>query len=458
MDTEDVYFDKYQKYKAKYLELKKNTDQAGGAGAAFLNWLSWVFSDSDDVVTNKKLFGKKDEDIEYFQTVFTKLLNDYQTWYKTNLGKEGVIKTLMESNLNDVQKQNIINKLVKLFKSNKKMFFTESSTNIDRIFEDVFKGGEEKINQFYMNQATDSEVESPQVESEIPSLETAELVIINKIKENVFENIDPKFNEDKNNNFREFLELKEEDGSFRYPVKTYDDILYAVAIYLSMIAFKEKVKELGLGDENGNIREDLKSSDPNIYPVELRRLDEDKAGLDMVTLEELVVAINKLNSQENLIKDCAEKNLGSSFNECNKEELLKKEKSNEEYVVKKNEIETLHRQISLPLDADRIKLVEALNILQKYVEVPETDQLQTWINTLYYEELIKVREEIAKDFDLPVERYESLSLLNDALRKKLDSDGYIQPELPEIIDSDSEGLPENLDSDQELIVNTPVEE
>ena len=120
-----------------------------------------------------------------------------------------------------------------------------------------------------------------------------------------------------------------------------------------------------------------------------------------------------------------------------------------------NEIETLHREISLPLDADRIKLVEALKILQKYVEVPETDQLQTWINTLYYEELIKVREEIATDFGLPVERYESLSLLNDALRKKLDSDGYIQPELPEIIDSDSEGLPNNLDSELEPIVNTP---
>ena len=30
MDTEDIYYDKYQKYKSKYLELKKQIEQSGG--------------------------------------------------------------------------------------------------------------------------------------------------------------------------------------------------------------------------------------------------------------------------------------------------------------------------------------------------------------------------------------------------------------------------------------------
>lgn len=31
MDTEDIYYDKYQKYKSKYLELKKQIEQSGGS-------------------------------------------------------------------------------------------------------------------------------------------------------------------------------------------------------------------------------------------------------------------------------------------------------------------------------------------------------------------------------------------------------------------------------------------
>ena len=376
MDT-IVYFDKYKKYKSKYLEFKKKTSQSGGSS-----------SNRSDI------------------------WDEYKIWYKENLSK--------------VQK---LQEMFRLVSEEQKEEITEEIHNMLHAHDNSYPNKPGPVYNKFEELKVIDEDNLPYGKNFRESFQNSLINLVGNLKKkSVYNNYDDDFK----NIFVKKINLSDSDYTdlalvivLKYLIEEFNklSIISEIPTYINPDTKRTEVLESITNVKNVNGK-NVETAQPSKIPQEIKDIYKLNLQETNLSLEDLVLlysnAVKALNSQQILNVKCGEVYLKKGFHECNEKKISDKKERIELFESEKNEI----------LDGE-IKLDEKLEIDNKSLQLLN-DKIETYEQNINKtnEAIQKLKSEKKNILDriyknipkpTPIEDFTELELLEEDYNKNGES-------------------------------------